>query len=537
MIVRRQTHISIEALMELLPALEITLEQEMTYRPDSPEYERRVKSVQDHAIGKGLGSSFTISRKAVGTIAQYNRDRLLSMFGSILRNEFGSYMNFVFDNGESALIGASPERHITVKDGAVVMNPISGTLRKSPQGVTREQLIAFLHDPKEINELFMVLDEELKLMAQMCERGGSVVGPQLLEMSKIMHTEYELVGHSDLDAMELYRRSMLAPTVTGSPMSSAPSVIARHEDESRRYYSGTINLLSHDARGVEALDAAISIRMAEVLNDGTMTLQAGATIVRDSIPSEEAKETEGKLAGMLNAILRSGNTPPVTQLPPLMDAEMRAILVERNIHLSDYLFYDQERTDRHIGELAGKIITVIDNKDDFCHMLKHMMMSMGATVRVVSFDEFDSDADASDIVVVGPGPGDPGDDHDPKMQKVAGITRRLLENDKRFVSVCLGHQILCRELGMDLACKDVPMQGIQKVIDLFGASERVGFYNTFVAHSKELDGIEQSTDPGTGDVYALRAKRFASFQFHPESILSQRGFDILSRTLKDLVRS
>ena len=97
--------------------------------------------------------------------------------------------------------------------------------------------------------------------------------------------------------------------------------------------------------------------------------------------------------------------------------------------------------------------------------------------------------------------------------------------------------MLCKELGMPLERKAVPMQGVQKEISLFGTSETVGFYNTFIGKAVPVEGIECSTDPETGDAYAMRGKHFASFQFHPESILSQNGFEILSRTLQNLICS
>ncbi|MBE1114207.1 hypothetical protein IH744_27405, partial [Escherichia coli] len=47
-----------------------------------------------------------------------------------------------------------------------------------------------------------------------------------------------------------------------------------------------------------------------------------------------------------------------------------------------------------------------------------------------------------------------------------------------FLAVCLSHQVLSLCLGLDLQRRQEPNQGVQKQIDLFGAAERVGFYNT-----------------------------------------------------------
>ena len=72
-----------------------------------------------------------------------------------------------------------------------MMDPISGTLpRKDLQ--KQADLLAFLTDPKEVHELFQVVDEELKMMARICGKGGVVRGPFLKEMSSLVHTEYRL---------------------------------------------------------------------------------------------------------------------------------------------------------------------------------------------------------------------------------------------------------------------------------------------------------------------------------------------------------
>ncbi|VFT54371.1 phenazine biosynthesis protein PhzE [Pseudomonas aeruginosa] len=52
----------------------------------------------------------------------------------------------------------------------------------------------FLDNRKEADELYMVVDEELKMMARICEDGGRVLGPYLKEMAHLAHTEYFIEG-------------------------------------------------------------------------------------------------------------------------------------------------------------------------------------------------------------------------------------------------------------------------------------------------------------------------------------------------------
>lgn len=535
LVIQRQTRISIDDLLHSIQHEDIHLEKDLTYLTDDGTFASNVQTVKDTYIGKGAGSSFTISRKAQAMIADFGRHKLLSMFRSLQEREYGTYMNFLFHDGQRSLLGVSPERQISVKDGVVTMNPISGTLRKFPE-VTKERLLQFLRDPKETMELFMVLDEELKQIAQMCARGGHIIGPHLKEMSKVFHTFYNLIGRSDADPVELFRGTLCPPTLTGSPEGSSHSVIRNIEHSFRRYYAGAMVLIGRKS-DKEVLDASITIRTGEIESDGTMTLQAGATITRASDPVEETKETAGKLAGFLHAILASVNEQSHPILPLLFDEDVQAVLRERNYMLSDYHFNDQENVDRTVDVLRGKTVTVIDNGDDFCHMLSHMMVGMGCDVRVMKFDAYDPSVDEADIVLIGPGPGDPTDAGDPKMQKVAEITQYLLKENKKFVSVCLGHQMLCKALGMPLERLDDPQQGVQKTIDLFGIEETVGFYNTYTSKVVPVEGVHTAFDSETGNVHALQSDSFASFQFHPESILSKNGFTVLAKTLERLVRS
>ncbi|WHT22528.1 hypothetical protein N8J89_16130 [Crossiella sp. CA-258035] len=98
-------------------------------------------------------------------------------------------------------------------------------------------------------------------------------------------------------------------------------------------------------------------------------------------------------------------------------------------------------------------------------------------------------------------------------------------------------------LGLELHQREVPNQGVQREIELFGDHEVVGFYNTFAARSTddrvehpEAGLVEISRDPLTGEVNALRGARFASMQFHAESVLTLDGPATLHRLLDTMLR-
>ncbi len=535
--ITRQTRVDLKELLGSIPSDQVKLKNGIQFDRMPEEYAEVIRQVLDEEIGQGEGANFVVANTGRGSIVEMNRAKALSIYRSLLQAEHGSYMTFIFFDGQKYLIGASPERHLTVQQGEVVMNPISGTLRKKlGQNVTREELLAFLRDDKEILELFMVLDEELKMMSQMCERGGTIIGPLLKNMSRLIHTEYLLRGHSDLPSIDLLRTSMYAPTVTGSPMKNACRILKKYEPGSRGYYASALALLGRDANGGESLDSAITIRMAEIDADGTLSVRAGATLVRDSDPKSEVEETQAKLGALMGSILHPTQemaVPSDTDL--LSDEEILQVLKERNLDLSRYFLDDQEGVDHTLEAVRGKRITIIDNEDNFCQTLKHMMTSMGAVVRVVNFETYDCASDDAELVVIGPGPGDPNNEQNPKMQKLRRVVRELRGSGKKFLAVCLGHQILSRELGMEVSRQETPSQGVRKQIDLFGEQQLVGFYNTFSARHQEIPGIQMSYDQRSKRVHALRGDQFASFQFHPESVLTQNGLRILGGALTRLL--
>ncbi len=531
-----QTKISDVELIQALPEETIGFDREPVFEQSDEDYADKVRRVIRDQIGKGNACNVVISANISGTIAAMSPKKALTIFGNLLKQEFGAYMTFFFFDGEQYHIGASPERHISVDRGIVTMNPISGTYRKTNFLIDRKAFKEFLQDPKEINELFMCVDEEMKQMAEMCGEGGQIEGPLLKEMSGLVHTEYLLVGRSERDCIDLLRTSMHAPTVTGSPQESAFSIIKNMENEPRGYYGGELVLMGHHEDGSEFLDSAITIRTMQILPNGLVMMRVGASIVRDSDPISEAKEIRAKGSGAMRALTGNKNSSPEPVLPQIMDDDLRSLLKERNLTMNRFLFEDQEGKDHTVPELMGKTVTIIDFKDRFSYVLMHMIRALGAQANVVEHEHYSKEKDTADIVIVGPGPGDPTDENSPAMKILGEVTRDVLKQKRPFLSVCLGHQKLCEVLGMEVKAKAEPSQGMQRTIDFFGKTERLGFYNTFAAtfDGKRSD-LSVSSDSLTGEVFAVRGSHFSGFQFHAESIMSQNGFTILADELKRIL--
>lgn len=535
---------------------EIDLPAALTALPDAPvvthnagfdssdeEYAATVDRVLADEIGQGAGANFVIHRTMRATVQGTPLLAALAALRSLLLRERGAYWTFVVHTGARTLVGASPERHVSVDDGLVLMNPISGTFRHTGATADRADLLRFLADPKEVEELYMVLDEELKMMASVAERGGQVVGPYLKEMSHLAHTEYLLAGRGSKDVRDVLRETMFAPTVTGSPMENACRVIARHERTGRGYYAGVLALLGRDATGQQTLDAPILIRTAELSPAGELRVSVGATLVRHSVAAGEVAETHAKAAAVLAALGLGPQAPDTAAgaVPRLADdPAVHAALAARNAPLAR--FWLDQRPEENPGRpgLTGRRALIVDGEDTFTGMLAHQLRALGLTVTVRPWDA-PGPRDGYDLVVVGPGPGDPAELAQPKMAALRRLLTELLTTGQPTLAVCLGHQLLCGLLGLPLHRRDAPYQGLQREVHVFGVRRRVGFYSTFTARADTdhlhtpYGSMEVARDDTNGAVHALRGASVVGVQFHPESVLSPDGVDVLADVLGDLL--
>ncbi|WP_329465613.1 anthranilate synthase family protein [Streptomyces sp. NBC_01431] len=492
-------------------------------------YAEIVRRVIDDEIGRGEGANFVIRRTFTGEIPGFGRSDALALFRRLLTGERGAYWTFVVHTPDRTLVGASPEVHVRMSGGTVVMNPISGTYRYPAGGPTPEGLLAFLADRKETDELSMVVDEELKMMCTVGDMGGVVIGPRLKEMAHLAHTEYELRGRSSLDVRDVLRETMFAATVTGSPVQNACRVIERYEPGGRGYYAGALALLGRDAGGAQTLDSPILIRTADISPDGRLKVPVGATLVRHSDPAGEVAETHAKAAGVLAALGVRPARPHTDAVRPRLaeDPRVRAALDARRADLAPFWLRMQDRP----AEPAGSAL-VIDGEDTFTAMLAHVLRSAGLSVSVLRYDAPQLRERAlghEGPVILGPGPGDPSKTADPKMRLLRPLAAELLRSHRHgLLGVCLGHELIAAELGLEIVRKQVPHQGAQVRIDLFGRPETVGFYNSFVARCEgDVPGVEVARDASTGEVHALRGPGYAGIQFHPESVLTLRGPELI----------
>lgn len=526
------TKIAIDELIPQLPA-QIPDIEDLGFDLNDEEYAQVARRVIEGEIGRGEGANFVIRRDYHAQVDAEPLQAALAWYRRLLEGESGAYWTFLFVTPDLIAVGASPERHVSSTDGLVFMNPISGTLRHADGPPTVDELLTFLNDRKESEELVMVVDEELKMMSSACPDGGLMRGPFLKPMSKLTHTEYLLEGNSALDPREILRLTMFAPTVTGSPMGNACRVIARHEPGSRGYYSGVLARFTPRPGGYD-LDAPILIRTAFVDSDGGVTVSAGATLVRHSDPMSEAAETRAKVSGVLQA-LGLGTAPrPPEPYPALDDPRVEHTLRGRNRQLAPFWRDEQEAS----LSIDAQVL-VIDCEDDFTAMLAHQLGRLGVQVQLKSWRDVEDVLDPQ-LVLFGPGPGDPENTADPRISRLRELITARLQSGRPLLAVCLSHQILSSLAGLEVRALPQPRQGMPLEIDLGDGPVRIGYYNTFTAVAPDGSitprwDLRVFSEPGTGFVHSLQGRGVATVQGHLESVLSLDGFTSLGRLVQQVL--
>jgi len=208
---------------------------------------------------------------------------------------------YYFDFGDHHVVGASPEIMVRLSGGNVTLRPIAGT---RPRGATPEQdaqaAQELLADPKERAEHVMLIDLGRNDVGRVAATGTVKVTEQMVieRYSHVMHIVSNVEGRiaPGLDAIDVFRASFPAGTVTGAPKVRAMQIIGELETVRRGVYSGAVGYLGFNGD----MDVAIAIRTA-VLKDGKLHVQAAAGIVADSDPLAEWRETQHKTRAILRA--------------------------------------------------------------------------------------------------------------------------------------------------------------------------------------------------------------------------------------------
>lgn len=437
-----------------------------------------------------------------------------------LRERNPAPYGFLINLGEQEyLVGASPEMYVRVTNGRRVETcPISGTIRRGRNAIEDEaQIRTLLNSKKDEAELTMCSDVDRNDKSRICEPGSvRVIGRRQIEMySRLIHTVDHIEGRllEGMDALDAFLSHAWAVTVTGAPKLWAMQFIEDHEKSPRAWYGGAVGAILMNGD----LNTGLTLRTVRI-KDGICQVRAGATLLYDSDPMEEERETELKASAMLAAIREAGKERSSLQTngPELVGAGVKVVLV--------------------------------DHEDSFVHTLANYFRQTGAAVTTIrstkgeGMDPAEFDRLQPDLVVMSPGPGSPSDFH---------CTRTILAARERglpIFGVCLGLQAMAEATGGELARLEVPFHGKPSEIGvarnsmLFaGLPERiiVGRYHSIHALREKLPAgfaVSAATDDGVVMAIEHQSEAMAAVQFHPESIMSL-GDDAGHRIVENAIRA
>jgi anthranilate synthase component I len=224
----------------------------------------------------------------------------ISLYRALRSLNPSPYM-FYFDFGDHHVVGASPEIMVRVAGERITLRPIAGT---RPRGATPEDdariAAELLADPKERAEHVMLIDLGRNDVGRVAATGSVKVTETMVveRYSHVMHIVSNVEGRCapGVDAIDVFKASFPAGTVTGAPKVRAMQIIDQLEPVKRGVYSGAVGYLGFNGD----MDVAIAIRTA-VLKDGQLHVQAAAGVVADSDPQSEWQETLHKARALLRA--------------------------------------------------------------------------------------------------------------------------------------------------------------------------------------------------------------------------------------------
>ena len=192
------------------------------------------------------------------------------------------------------IVGSSPEILARFEDGEITVRPLAGTRRRgvdAADDLAMEQ--EMVNDPKEIAEHLMLIDLGRNDVGRIAQSGTVKVTEKFSveRYSHVMHMVSNVTGKikEGLNAMDVFKATFPAGTLSGAPKIRAMEIIDEIEPVKRCVYGGAVGYFSWQGN----MDMAIAIRTA-VIKDEVLYIQAGGGWVADSKPNLEWKETMNK---------------------------------------------------------------------------------------------------------------------------------------------------------------------------------------------------------------------------------------------------
>jgi len=423
--------------------------------------------------------------------------RASDLFERVQRASPSPY-EFLLQFGEEQLVGASPEMFVRVEGHRVETCPISGTAQRTGDPLRdAENIKELLKSTKEESELTMCTDVDRNDKSRVCEPGTvKVIGRRLIESyAGVFHTVDHVEGFlkEGFDSLDAFLSHMWAVTVIGAPKKAAARTVEALEKDARGWYGGAVGMLSLNGD----INTGILIRTT-YLRDGIASYPVGATLLYDSVPELEEKETRLKATGFFRTLGAATAAAPVAAA-------------------------------REASATGAKLL-LVDNDDCFIHTLANYARQTGAEVVTyrAGFPPELIEQLAPSLILISPGPGRPRDFGVPDVVKTA------VRLGVPVFGVCLGLQGIVEAFGGELGVLDYPMHGKPStvrhrgigVFDGLPEEFQVGRYHSLFARRETFPAcLEVTAETEDGVIMGVRHRELLveAVQFHPESILTAEG--------------
>ena len=430
---------------------------------------------------------------------------------------------FLLQLGDEQLVGASPEMFVRVEGARIETCPISGTAQRTGDPLRdADNIRELLVSAKEESELTMCTDVDRNDKSRVSQPGTvKVIGRRLIESyAGVFHTVDHVEGFlkEGFDALDAFLSHMWAVTVIGAPKKAAAQTVEALEKDARGWYGGAVGMISLNGD----INTGILIRTT-YLRDGMARYPVGATLLYDSVPAMEERETRLKATGFFRTLGAEETTA--------------AEAVKRSA--------------TGVPSGSGAKLLLVDNDDCFIHTLANYARQTGAEVVTyrAGFPAEVMALVAPDLILISPGPGRPADFGVPDVVKTA------VRLGVPVFGVCLGLQGIVEAFGGELGVLDYPMHGKPSTVRNRGvgvfaglpAEFQVGRYHSLfarretfpecleiTAETKELDA---SGNIIAGVIMGVRHRELPieAVQFHPESILtaeSDHGLKLMENAMR-----
>jgi anthranilate synthase len=401
---------------------------------------------------------------------------------------------FLLQFGEEQLVGASPEMFVRVEGQRVETCPIAGTAQRTGDPLSdADNIRELLKSTKEESELTMCTDVDRNDKSRVCVPGSvQVIGRRLIESyAGVFHTVDHVEGRikDDCDGLDAFLTHMWAVTLIGAPKKAAARAIENLETSARGWYGGAIGMISLNGD----INTGILIRTT-YLKDGMASYPVGATLLYDSIPEMEERETRMKATAFFRTLGVEAAKPAAAAREP-------------------------------VG--TGVKLLLADNDDCFIHTLANYARQTGAEVVTyrAGFPAELIQQVAPSLILISPGPGRP------REFGVPDLVLTAVRLGVPVFGVCLGLQGIVEAFGGELGVLDYPMHGKPSTVRHRGVGVfeglpeefQVGRYHSLFARRETFPScLEITAETEDGVIMGVRHRELPieAVQFHPESILT-----------------